>query len=131
MKESDTLRHIGKFLNAVLDTNQPSRDELRLLDRRNQLERELSDDPELFVNRYEEVCSYWLDEKLLKKFEWIIVLQLENNRDAFIESGFYKNFGEHETVRRAFSKYERIIMYLIKITCLISKTGTSITCLRK
>jgi hypothetical protein len=69
MKESDTLRHIEQMFDAVPDTTQPSRDEIRQLDRRNKLERELSDDPELFEVRYEEACRYGLDEKLLKKLE--------------------------------------------------------------
>jgi hypothetical protein len=37
MKESDTLRHIEQIFDAVPDPTRPSRDELRLLDRRSQL----------------------------------------------------------------------------------------------
>jgi hypothetical protein len=68
MNESDILRHIEQMFDALPDTTYRSRDGLRLLDRRSQLERELSDDPELFAVRYEEARRYGLDEKLLKKF---------------------------------------------------------------
>jgi hypothetical protein len=69
MKESDTLRHIEQIFDAVPDPTQPSHDELRLLNRRSRLERELCDDPELFSTRYEDVCKCGLEEKLLKKIK--------------------------------------------------------------
>jgi hypothetical protein len=50
MNESDTLRHIEQMLDAVPDTTQPSRDEIRMLYRRNRLDGCF---PELFANRYE------------------------------------------------------------------------------
>jgi hypothetical protein len=69
MKESEPLRHIEQIFDAVPETAHPSHDDLRLLDRRSQLDRELPNDPELFAVRYEEARRYGLDEKLLKKIK--------------------------------------------------------------
>ncbi|MEX1269485.1 MAG: hypothetical protein WEA56_10815 [Balneolaceae bacterium] len=60
-----------------------------------------------YVNRYDEIKAYGLDQKLIKQLEWFIIFNVENNRNAFCESRFYKKFKHHEVVKQAFREYER------------------------
>lgn len=50
-----------------------------------------------------------MEEKLINEFEWFIVFKLEDNKEDFLGSLFYKQFKDHEVVQRAFSEFERIM----------------------
>ncbi len=97
------------MFDAIPASYSPDEEELRLMDERNKLEEEMSWSFEAYVENYDLLKEYGLDEKLINQLEWLIVFYLENRREEFLGSEFYKRFQGHEVVKRAYLEYERII----------------------
>jgi hypothetical protein len=107
-KNDNTIEdQLKKHFDAVSDEYIPDEDELRFLNERRELEEQTAWSFEMYVENYEKLKEYGLEEKLIKHLEWFILFYLENRREYFIESEFYKRFRNHEAVKRAEMELER------------------------
>lgn len=106
----DTLEFIEALkvqFGAESETYHPHEEELRFLDARNKLENEVFGDFEAYVENYELLIAYGLEEKLIMRMEWFILFNLENKMEEFLQSSFYRRFKEHEVVKNAEMENER------------------------
>lgn len=106
-EKETTIDEIKQLFDAIPDAYMPDEEELRLMDERHKLEEEMSWSFEAYVENYDLLKAYGLDEKLLNQLEWLIVFYLENRKEEFLGSKFYKRFKEHEVVKRGVMEYER------------------------
>ena len=77
------------------------------MEERDKLEEETALSFEIYVEYYERLREYGLDQKLIKQLEWFILFFLENRREEFLRSEFYKRFRNSEVVQRAEMEYKR------------------------
>lgn len=106
-EEETSIEEIKLLFDAIPDFYSPDEEELRLMNERQKLEEEMAWSFEAYVENYDLLKAYGLDEKLINQLEWLIVFYLENRRDEFLESEFYRRFKGHEVVKRAYLEYER------------------------
>ena len=107
MNNSEFIAELKDQLGAVPETYHPHEEELRFIDERNRLEEEVYGDLEIYVEKYELLKAYGLEEKLINRFEWFILFYLENKKEQLLQSSFYRRFKEHEVVKEAEMEYER------------------------
>jgi hypothetical protein len=107
---NDKLKQIREIFDAVPELYYPDEDEIRFLNDRSRLEKETEWNFQAYVENYEMIKVYGLDEKLIKQLEWLIVFYLENRKEEFLRSEFYARFKGHEVVRRAEMEYERRLL---------------------
>ena len=107
--ESKWLGQLKKKFDAEPEHYTPDEEELRFLKERDKLEQETEWSFELYLENYDKLKEYGLDEKLMIQLEWFIIFYLENRKDEFLGSAFYQMFKNHEVVRRAEMEYERRI----------------------
>lgn len=105
--ESEIIEELKQRFGAEPESYQPDEEDRRFLKERDKLEEEMLWSFEKYVEHYKLIKAYGLDLKLIKRLEWFIVFYLENKKEEFLDSEFYKEFKDHEVVQRAFSEYER------------------------
>jgi hypothetical protein len=105
--ESQMIDEIKTRFGAVLECYHPDEDDLRFIEERDRLAKEMQFSFDLYVQHYELIKAYGLETKLINELEWFIVFTLEHNRDKFLDSSFYKKFKDHRVVKRAISEYKR------------------------
>lgn len=108
-KKERIIEEIKQLFDAVPESYSPEEEELILIDERRKLEEEMSLSFKAYVENYDELKAYGLDEKLMIQLEWFIIFYLENRREEFLGSAFYQKFKNHEVVQRAEMEYERKI----------------------
>lgn len=101
------LNLLRELFDVVPEQYIPDEEELQFLEERDKLEQETAWSFEMYVQNYEKLKEYGLDEKLLKQLKWLIIFYLENRRDEFLGSQFYEKFKDHEVIQRAFLEFER------------------------
>ena len=107
-KDYDSIvKKLKELFDAVPDQYNPDQEELRLLEERDELERESALSFEMYVENYDTLKEHGLDEKLMNQLEWFILFYLENRREEFLGLEFYERFKDHEVVQRAEMEYER------------------------
>ena len=111
MEKKNDDEKITTWLRELFDAEPehyiPDEEELRFLKERYKLEQETAWSFEAYVENYEQLKKYGLDEKLMIQLEWFIIFYLENRREEFLGSAFYQKFKNHEVVQRAEMEYER------------------------
>jgi len=107
MNNSEFIAELKDQFEAEPETYHPHEEELRFLDERNRLEEEVYGDLKAYVEKYELLKAYGLEEKLINRFEWFILFYLENKKEEFLQSSFYWRFKEHEVVKKTELEYER------------------------
>ena len=109
-KDYDSIvKKLKELFDAVPEQYNPDQEELRLLEERNELEKETALSFEMYVENCDKLKEHGLDKKLMNQLEWFILFYLENRREEFLESEFYERFRDHEVVQRAEMEYERRI----------------------
>ena len=98
-----------ELFDAVPNEYTPYREEECFMKQRDKLEEQTAWSFEAFVQNYEKLKAYGLDEKLINQLEWLIVFYLENRKEEFLKSEFYERFQDHEVVQKAKIEYERRI----------------------
>lgn len=101
-KEETTIEEIKKLFDVLPDYYLPGEEELKLMDERHKLEEDTSWSFEAYVENYDLLKTYGLDEKLINQLEWLIVFYLENRKVEFFGSEFYERFKGHEVVKREY-----------------------------
>lgn len=107
MNRSEFIAELKDKFGAVPETYHPHKEELQFLDERDRLEEQVYGDLEAYVEKYELLKAYGLEEKLIKQLEWFILFYLENKNEEFLQSSFYRRFKDHEVVKKAEMEYER------------------------
>ena len=107
IKLDDKVKQIQELFDAAPENYEPIEDELRFLKERDKLEQETAWCFELYLENYDKLKEYGLDEKLMNQLEWLIIFYLENRREEFLGSEFYKRFRNSEVVQIAEMEYER------------------------
>ena len=100
------LEVLQEKFGAEMVSNEPSEDERRFLKERYELEQMIWT-LELYFYYYDLLKTYGLEQKILEELEWNIIWQLENNKNEFLKSVFYKKFKGHDSVQKAKTEYER------------------------
>lgn len=106
-EEEASIEEIKKLFDAIPDAYSPDEEEIRLMDERQKLEEEMAWSFEAYVENYDLLKAYGLDEKLINQLEWLIVFYLENRKEEFFGSEFYERFKGHAVVKRGVMEYER------------------------
>ena len=104
---NNIVKKLKELFDAVPEEYNPDQEELRLLEERDELERESALSFEMYLENYDTLREHGLDDKLMNQLEWFILFYLENRRDEFLGSEFYERFKDHEVVKRAEMEYER------------------------
>ena len=101
--DEEILKMIKSLFGAEAEEDWELDDELQqFLDERIKLEQgDASWSLESFLQLYEKLKEYGLEEKLMDNLEFFIRLEIELNRDDFLKSEFYKKFKNHKIVSRA------------------------------
>lgn len=107
MNNTEFIEVLKDQFGAEPETYHPHEEELRFLDERNKLEEEVYGGLEAYVEKYELLKAYGLEEKLINRLEWFILFYLENKKEEFLGSSFYRKFKGHEVVKKAEMEYER------------------------
>jgi len=107
--DAEIMEELKNRLGAEPELYQPDEEELRFIEERNRLEKEMECSFEKYTEHYELIRAYGLDLKLINELEWFIVIELEHNREEFVETPFYQKFKNHEVVKRAYSEYKRLM----------------------
>lgn len=105
--EEKIVEQLRELFDAESEHYIPDKEEVRLIEERDKLEQETALSFKIYVENYERLQEYGLDQKLLKQLEWFILFYLENRREEFLRSEFYKRFRNSEVVQRAEMEYER------------------------
>lgn len=105
--ELEIIEDLKQRFGAEEEEFEPSEDELQFIQERDELEEQVLWSFEKYVQSYELLKAYGLEEKLINELEWFIVLHLEINKEEFLGTPFYQQFKDHEVVKRAFLEYER------------------------
>lgn len=71
LKEEKLLGELTEKFDAIPEMYSPDEDELRLIDERDKLEKEMACSLEAYTENYDLIKSFWLDEKLLNQLEWL------------------------------------------------------------
>jgi len=107
MNTSEFIEELKDQFGAEPETYHPHEEELQFMDERNRLEEEVYGDLEAYVEKYELLKAYGLEEKLINRFEWFILFYLENKKEELLQSPFYRRFKEHKVVKKTELEYER------------------------
>jgi hypothetical protein len=106
-QDSDILDELSQLFDSETAGCQPTRDERAFIKAREKLEEEVGLDFDRFVDNYNRIQSYGLEQKLFQRLEWFIVFNLENGEASFKQTVFWKQFKNHAIVERAHQEYER------------------------
>lgn len=109
LNEEKLLGELTEKFDAIPEIYSPDEDELRLIDERDKLEKEMACSLEACTENVDLILSYGLDEKLLNQLEWLIVFNLEYRKEEFMKSEFYERFKGYKVVKRAEMEYERMM----------------------
>lgn len=103
----EIIEELKQRFEVDLAVARPTEDEVQFLRERDQLEEEVLWSFEKYVQNYDLLKAYGLEDKLINELEWFIVFKLVHNKEEFMESSFYKKFKDHKVVQRALSEHER------------------------
>ena len=102
MKEKEVIEDIKNRFGAELESTVLDEEEERFLQRRQEVEELYAWYFEAFVQHYQLIKEYGLEEKLLTNLAWKIrhLLSSEEIRELKY-SNFHRNFGEYEIIKEA------------------------------
>lgn len=99
--EEELLEIIKNRFGAEPETPELDEELKRFIDERIKLEQgDASWSLDSFLQLYEKLKKYGLEEKLMRNLEFFIRLELELRKDEFLKSKFYKHFKDHKIVER-------------------------------
>ena len=91
MNTSEFIAELKDQFGAEPETYHPHEEELRFLDERNRLEETFMWSFKAYLENYGVIKSYGLEDKLMNMLEIKIRWELEDHRDEFLKSEFYRN----------------------------------------
>jgi hypothetical protein len=103
----ELVEKLKSLFDAVPVVEDLSDEHLDFLDERNALERraDLWWSFDGFVDQYDNLKAYGLEEKLMAELEIKIRWALEDDKEEFLKSRFYRRFQDHDIVARAVNDY--------------------------
>jgi len=105
--DEELLELIKSLFGAEAEEMELDEELQRFLDERIKLEQgDASWSLDSYLQLYEKLKTYGLEEKLMNNLEFFIRLEIEHSRDEFLKSEFYKKFKDHKIVARAKRDYE-------------------------
>lgn len=103
--DSEFIELIKVRFGATPDMYQADKDEFQFIDERNKLEEETAWCFDAYVENYEKLKKYGLEEKLMRELDFMIRFWLENRTEDFFQLEFYSEFKDHEIVEKAVREY--------------------------
>ncbi len=101
MNEQEIITHLQEQFGAIPVTSQLDEEQERFLDRRMEIEEQLSWSLDAFVEHNSLILAYGLEEKLLEKIaEYIqMLIDYEPFKIELMESEFYRRFGDRRAIK--------------------------------
>lgn len=107
INEQEILERIKELFEAERDCIELDEEMKRFIEERRKLEQsDASWSMSRYLQLYEKLKIYGLDEKMMKNLEFFIRLELQHNRNDFLKSEFYKKFKDHKILSRAKRDYD-------------------------
>jgi len=101
------LERIKSLFEAEIEEVELDDEMQRFLDERIKLEQsDASWSLDAYLRLYEKLKTYGLEEKMMENLEFFIRIEIEDSREDFLKSEFYKKFKNHKIVARAKRDYD-------------------------
>lgn len=105
--EEELLETIRNLFGAEIEDVELDNQVERFLDTRIKLEQsDASWSLDRYLQLYEKLKTYGLEEKMMRNLEFFIRLELKYCKDDFLKSEFFKKFKNHRIVARAKRDYD-------------------------
>jgi len=105
MKEKDLMNELNSRFGAEAEHTQISKEDVDFLDKRAEIEQLCSWDFNAFVEHFQLIKDYGLEEKLLDSLSWKILNHLEDHEIVELKkTPFYKRFGSQIVIEDALLK---------------------------
>ena len=88
LHDQEIIEEIKQRFGAEQEEYEPREDELQFIRERDQLEEEVLWSFEKYVQNYELLIAYGLEDKLINELEWYIVFYLENWKEEHFEINY-------------------------------------------
>lgn len=107
MDKTELIEELKQRLGAIPEEEFPSKEDLAVLEERAKVEEAYSYSFSAFVEYFQLIKCYALDEKLLEKLAWKIEDLMEpDDISSLKNTAFFKEFGEHRIIREAIIEHE-------------------------
>ena len=105
MNEKNIFKELEKRFGATPETQTIDQEDLDYLRKRDEIEGAYTWRFDAFVEHFQLIKDYGLEEKLLNDLAWRIKHHLENHEiDELKKSEFYKRFGTHKIIEDAINE---------------------------
>ena len=107
MCEKEIFQILSELFEAEPDEYILSEDDKRLLDERDYVKNKMDQDSlQVYLDNYEKICNYGLQDILMERLKWRILHSVEEDYEGFVESPFYNKFRSHQIVEWAIHSYK-------------------------
>ena len=109
MKKSDheIIEEIKQLFDASPEYSVPDEEMERFLDRRTELlQSNIVCSLEKYIRQFETLKEYGVEDKIMYNMEFIIRLELRQQKEEFLKSEFYKQFKGHKVVERVLDDWK-------------------------
>ncbi|MDX1592434.1 MAG: hypothetical protein R3283_10745, partial [Balneolaceae bacterium] len=101
-KEEEIIDEIRQLFDPDFNSPEPDEEMWQFLDERIEIEKgDASRSLKCYVEQYETLKQYGLEDKLMESLEFFIRFELEHSRDEFLKTEFYRKFKDHKIVADA------------------------------
>ena len=101
------LERIKSLFGAEIEDVELDDEVQRFLNERMKLEQsDASWSLDAYLRLYEKLKTYGLEEKMMENLEFFIRIEIEESREDFLKSKFYRKFKNHKIVARAKRDYD-------------------------
>lgn len=107
MNEEIIFKELEKRFGAIPEEEQIGQEDLDYLNKRAEIEEAYSWHFDAFVEHFQLIKQYALDEKILEVLAWKIQNHLKDHEIVELKkSAFFKRFGTHKIIEEAFLEAE-------------------------
>lgn len=108
-KEKELLKELEQRFGAEIEKSPPDEDETKFLEKRDELAEILNWNFDAFVEHFQLIKNYGLEDKLLEQLAYKIEHFLDTDQiEALKSTKFYHQFGKYEIIEKAFLERNQI-----------------------